>query len=66
MNNHLTIPPLFIYLICGLETSFSSLPLTSFGLPHYHNMEIINIHGGDQPSLSVIQSLILSTSFNEP
>ena len=28
-------------------------------------MEIINIHGGDQSSLSVIQSLILSTSFNE-
>lgn len=28
-------------------------------------MEIINIHGGDQSSLSVIQPLILSTSFNE-
>ena len=28
-------------------------------------MEMINIHEGEQPPLSVIQSLILSTSFNE-
>ncbi len=29
-------------------------------------MEIINIHEGDQPPLSVIQSVILSTSFGGP